>query len=128
MGDDIALYYEHEMKISLRMRGMALFSHLYKLFLKHRWFKSRGYLIEDPRHADNCILFRKKDSEEEEEDESILREREQERILDDEHFCRLPVIQELKVILLNYGALVHDILVEHHREYIRYIHLLYFPF
>ncbi len=63
------------------------------------------------------------------EDEAELKiEVERERVQDDEYYCRLPVIQELKVILLNYGALVHDILVEHHREYIRYIHLLYFPF
>ncbi len=48
MDKDIALYFEHEMKISLRMRGMGLFSHLFKLFLKHRWFKARGYKIEEP--------------------------------------------------------------------------------
>jgi hypothetical protein len=44
---NVNLYYEHEMKFSQKIRGMQLFSHLYKFFLKHRWLKGNKYKIEE---------------------------------------------------------------------------------
>jgi len=51
MGKNAALYYEHEMKFSLKLRGMQLFSHLSKFFLKHRWLKGNKYLVEESESA-----------------------------------------------------------------------------
>jgi len=53
MGHDVVLYYEHEMKFSQKLRGMQLFSHLYKFFVKHRWLKGNKYTIEE---KDQSIL------------------------------------------------------------------------
>ena len=51
MGHNIALYYEHEMKFSQKLRGMQLFSHLSKFFLKHRWLKGNKYSVEESEQA-----------------------------------------------------------------------------
>mmetsp|Transcript_40862 Transcript_40862/g.39446 ORF Transcript_40862/g.39446 Transcript_40862/m.39446 type:complete len:91 (+) Transcript_40862:550-822(+) len=44
---NVNLYYEHEMKFSQKLRGMQLFSHLYKFFVKHRWLKGNKYTVEE---------------------------------------------------------------------------------
>ncbi len=47
MGFNCSLYYEHEMKFSQKIRGMQLFAHLSKFFIKHRWLKGNKYLVEE---------------------------------------------------------------------------------
>ncbi len=51
MGHSVALYYEHEMKFSQKLRGMQLFTHLSKFFLKHRWLKGNKYSVEESEQA-----------------------------------------------------------------------------
>jgi hypothetical protein len=43
-------------------------------------------------------------------------------------YAKLPLIQEIKVVFINFGALTHDILVENHTNYKRYIHIFKFPY
>jgi len=56
MGEDVALFYECEGRFSLKLRGGQLFSYLYKFLIKHRWFKTNEYSIEENR---NSICFLK---------------------------------------------------------------------
>ena len=55
MGEDVTLYCEHEMKFSQKIRGMQLFSHLHKFFIKHRWMKGNQYTVEE--HQQQRITF-----------------------------------------------------------------------
>jgi hypothetical protein len=46
----------------------------------------------------------------------------------DSIYAKLPIIQEIKVVFINFGALIHDIIVENHTTYQRYIHIFKFPY
>ncbi|CDW75832.1 UNKNOWN [Stylonychia lemnae] len=204
MKHNITLYYEHEMKFSQKIRGMQLFMHLSKFFLKHRWLKGNKYSVEESEqsvirfiyHADNLnnsggaideeeeykvqqtphnptkyqpvpqpfhtssrhskqdsinqsqlsqndVSMRSKtddnndESSEDQESDDAMREfykqqrsekTQQEKEIKDEFYAKLPIIQEIKVVFLNFGALITDILQEQHTSYKRYIHIFRFPY
>eukprot|EP00347_Sterkiella_histriomuscorum_P002334 403368551 len=192
MRQNITLYYEHEMKFSQKIRGMQLFMHLTKFFLKHRWLKGNKYQVEENEQSViRFIQIQQQESQAIDEEEeykqkqtvgSMLKsqnnlshkadnnnnsnlitpsedansalddatsnqsdldsdnnlrdfDRKQnkdkqhyEKELQDEHFAKLPIIQEIKVIFLNFGALITDVLQEQHQSYKRYIHIFRFPY
>ncbi|TNV70593.1 hypothetical protein FGO68_gene13390 [Halteria grandinella] len=50
------------------------------------------------------------------------------QIINEYSYQKLPVIQEIKVICLHFGAIVHDVLQENHQQSKRFIHVLKFPY
>ena len=47
---------------------------------------------------------------------------------EDELYLKMSVIQELRVILLNLGGIMQDIIIETYEQYRHYIHIYYVPF
>jgi len=143
--ENVIIYYEHEKLFSLKMRGEQLFSHFFRGFLKNKWLKSNNYdTIEDRENS--RIIFAKLEPEEGSFDEASLSDNEE---LDDEEdkkdgsnahssnppdesiksdeALNLPVIQEIKMFLLNQGGILQDILQETHQNFVHFIHIYYFP-
>ena len=46
MDMDVAMYFEHEKRFSLKIRGMQLFAQLAEFFKNHKWFKGNHYIPE----------------------------------------------------------------------------------
>ena len=61
MHANVRLYFEHEMKFSQKIRGMQLFSHLYKFFFKHRWLKGNKYTVDEQEQQ--ILTFTKHEEE-----------------------------------------------------------------
>lgn len=142
MGEDVTLFYEDEGKFSKKLRGGQLFSYLYKFFIKHRWFKQNDYQIEENNNTISVISMKARmeesaDSQSIKEDVndsesmSVGDETENDRELltqQSELPGMMPVIQELKVIFLNFGAICHDILKEQREDCVRFVHIYIFCF
>lgn len=125
LGDDIQIYYEHEMRVTLKYRGQRFLTNLYKVLLKNRWLKNNGYnVIEDKDN--NCILMQygKKEEKTDEKDTSFFDANIQG---EEDLYLKMPVIQEMRVIFLNQGAILQDIIKETYELYTHYIHIYYFP-
>ena len=141
--NDVGLYYVHGGKFSLKLRGGQLLSYLYKFFIKHRWLKLNDYACVENHnsllflnHKNEDYQLSKKsfndsntksknsvDDVEEEKEEDIHEDH------DELKYASLPIIQEIKVIFLNFGAICHNIDREKHEEgYTRFVHIFRFPF
>jgi hypothetical protein len=46
MGMDVKMYYEHERRFSLKIRGMQIFEQMYKFIQMHKWFEGNNYTTE----------------------------------------------------------------------------------
>ena len=62
------LFYECEGKFSLKLRGGQLFSYLYKFFLKHRWFKTNEYSVQENKNSICFLKFNSTGADNESED------------------------------------------------------------
>ena len=50
------------------------------------------------------------------------------KIQGEQSYARLPIIQEIKVVCLHFGAIVLDVLQENHETHKRFIQMLKFPY
>ena len=178
--DDVNMYFEHEMKYSLRVRGICLFNDIYKVdILKNKWIRDQFYKFQQFK---NCIKFSKSqkgnlnqrhassafkeyDLKEEkpktrpklptakstsvmnlnllvnklskDSTHSPLKVVKEESNLsmsfekvdrlssrDPDYGAKLPLIQELKTILLRRGAVMVDILQESFGQRKKFVHIL----
>lgn len=125
LGDDIQIFYEHEMRITLKYRGQRFLTNLYKVLLKNRWLKNNGYNIMEDKD-NNCISiqYNKKEEKIDEKEASFFDTNIQG---EEDLYLKMPVIQEMRVIFLNQGAILQDIIKETYELYTHYIHIYYFP-
>jgi len=150
MDENITVFYEHEMKMSLKMRGSRLLTYLIKFFIKHRWLKGNKYSLEE---SENSLKFIKHVEDKDQALLSPLFSRRSpvfgsasksttmksldsvqinteaiERQVKNEKYAKLPIIQEVKMVFLNFGAVIQDVLQEDHKIYTRFVHVFCFPF
>lgn len=148
MAMDIQLFYEHARRFSFKIRGMQLFDQLGEFCMTHKWFRGNRYLVELDPESKSFIKFSQQksdakfdvhytgaakakankyidDSEESEVEEPVALNF---KITGDSSYVKLPVIQEIKIICLHFGAIVQDVLQENHQHHKRYIHVLKFPY
>ena len=71
MGDDVAIYYQDEKRLTLKFCGINFFNNLFKILLKNRWLKNNGYNIVD-QGDNNCILLEIKGEEDKLDKEETL--------------------------------------------------------
>ncbi|KAL4473913.1 hypothetical protein ABPG74_022777 [Tetrahymena malaccensis] len=155
LGENVEIYYQHEQRITLKYCGQKFFSNLFKILLKNRWLKNNGYSVSE-NNEKNCIqLTYKKDeyglnskSQQNLEEEGEKQNQEQTNTnqqnvrqqnqqseknkenssqTEEELFLKMPCIQEMRVIFLNQGAILQDIIKETYDLYTHYIHIYYFP-
>lgn len=127
LGEDIEIYFEHEMKLSLKYRGQRFTQNLIKILYKNRWLRSNHYSIEEDKER-NCAVLRYEqgndtDLQEGKElpmyDESVSSE--------EDLYLNMPVVQEMKVIFLNMGGILQDIVKETYQKYFHFVHVYYIP-
>jgi hypothetical protein len=52
--EDVEIYFEHEMKLSLKYRGQRFMQNFLKILYKNRWLRSNFYSIIEDKEK-NCI-------------------------------------------------------------------------
>ena len=134
-GEEIFLYNEHNMKFSKMMKGKLLLAFLFKTLKKDRWFRNNKFAIEEKINDHFIVLRRSANTEidmtafENREFIHKLSQKSYENSFEDEFrdLLRLSVLQELKFNFYKLGALLVDILKEHHTAIIKYILIFNFP-
>ncbi|KAM3129438.1 hypothetical protein pb186bvf_018430 [Paramecium bursaria] len=119
LGDDVKIYFQSEKKLTLLYRGQKFLAHMYKILLKNRWIKNNNY--QTIQEEDHIILqsTKKVDHTKNEEGDTNFSE--------DDLFLRMPCVQEVKVIFLNQGAILQDIIKETYNFYTNFTHIYFFP-
>lgn len=93
--------------------------------MKNRWLKNNGYnVIEDKDNSSVLLQYGKKEDRNDEKDNSFFDATIQG---EEDLYLKMPVIQEMRVIFLNQGAILQDIIKETYELYTHYIHIYYFP-
>ena len=127
LGEDVEIYFEHEMKLSLKYRGQRFLQNLTKVLNKNRWLRSNYYLIGEDKER-NCVILhyeQVKDTELQEGKEVPLYD---EKVTNEEDlYLMMPVIQELKVIFLNIGGILQDVIKETYQHYFHFVLIYYIP-
>ena len=131
LGENVEIYYQHEKRITLKHSGINFFNNLFKILLKNRWLKNNGYNIVDQSKRD-CILLEYKSEEPKTEKKQTIPigladPLDQVSQTEEELFLKMPCIQELRVIFLNNGAILQDIIKETYDLYTHFAHIYYFP-
>ena len=127
LGEDVEIYYEHEMKLSLKYRGQRFIQNLIKVLYKNRWLRSNFYSIEEDKER-NCAILRY-----EQKDDGDLQDGKELPLYDEtvqseaDLYLQMPVVQEMKVIFLNMGGILQDIIKETYQHYFHYVHIYYIP-
>ena len=127
LGDDIEVFYEHEMKLSLKYRGQRFIQNLNKVLNKNRWLRSNSYsVIEDKER--NCTMIRYDPKEDQDLQEGKELPTYDKQVNSEEDlYLMMPVVQEMKVIFLNMGGILQDIIKETYQHYFHYVHIYYIP-
>ena len=87
--------------------------------------KNNGYnVIEDKDNSSVLLQYGKKEDKNDEKDNSFFDATIQG---EEDLYLKMPVIQEMRVIFLNQGAILQDIIKETYELYTHYIHIYYFP-
>lgn len=127
LGEDVEIYYEHEMKLSLKYRGQRFIQNLIKVLNKNSWLRSNYYSIEEDKERNCAILHYEqlKDIDLQEGKEVLLYD---DNIQNEEDlYLMMPVVQEMKVIFLNMGGILQDIIKEKYQHYFHFVHIYYIP-
>ncbi len=127
LGEDIEIFYEHEMKLSLKYRGQRFIQNLNKVLNKNRWLRSNCYsIVEDKERNCAMIKYEQKDDHDLQEGKDLPMYDENASSAED-LFLMMPVVQEMKVIFLNMGGILQDIIKETYQHYFHYVHIYYIP-
>lgn len=127
LGEDVEIYFEHEMKLSLKYRGQRFLQNLIKVLTKNRWLRSNFYSIEEDKER-NCAILKYEQKEDVElQDGKELPMYDYPVATEEDLFLMMPVVQELKVIFLNMGGILEDVIKESYEDYFHYVHIYYIP-
>jgi hypothetical protein len=97
MCEDIEIYFEHEMKFSLKLRGQKFMDHLLKMLGKNRWLRSNFYQIQENKEKNYIKLaYTQKDKDDEPKDFPMYDTNVQG---EQDLYLRMPAMQEIKVLL-----------------------------
>jgi hypothetical protein len=127
LGEDVEIYFEHEMKLSLKYRGQRFLQNLTKVLNKNRWLRSNYYLINEDKERNCAVLHYEqvKDTDLQEGKEVPLYD---DKVTNEEDlYLMMPVIQELKVIFLNIGGILQDVIKETYQHYFHFVLIYYIP-
>ena len=128
LGDDVQIFCEYEKRISLKYRGIKLMNNIFKALLKNIWMKKNYAISEDKETISIVLKFNNKNKKENGEEESEILSLYDTTIQGEEDlYLKMPVVQELRVVFLNEGAILQDIIKETYELYTHYIHVYYFP-
>ncbi|CAK60423.1 unnamed protein product (macronuclear) [Paramecium tetraurelia] len=120
LGDDVKIYFQHERKLSLLYRGQKFLNSMYKILLKNRWLKNNGYNIIENETSIQLQSTKKVDMKPAEDQGDP-------NFSDEDLYLKMPCVQEIKVIFLNQGAILQDIIKETYNLQTNFIHIYYFP-
>ena len=128
LGDDVQIFFEYEKRISLKYRGIKFMANLYKVLVKNIWLKKWYHIVEDKDTHSIDLRYNEKIEPTDKNDKPESFSLYDASIQGEEDlYLKMPVIQELRVIFLNQGAILQDIIKETYEVYTHYIHVYYFP-
>ena len=127
MGEDVEIYFEHEKKLSLKYRGQRFMNDLIKQLNKNRWLRSNFFSIEDDRERNKVSLKYQQVNDLDLQDKRELPLYDHAISKEDDLYLQMPVIQEIKVLFLNMGAILQDIIKETYENYFHFVHIYYVP-
>ena len=103
-------------------------NNIFKALLKNIWMKKNYAISEDKETISIVLKFNNKNKKENGEEESEILSLYDTTIQGEEDlYLKMPVVQELRVVFLNEGAILQDIIKETYELYTHYIHVYYFP-
>ena len=136
----VSIYYEHETKFSLKARGNKFFQELKEILLKNKLVKAHNYntildknvielSFESSSSGKELAESNRGDSDRSSKDKSPKLNQSIRRDITDTsgEGAKLPIIQELKMVLLEMGGIVADILQEKYYDKSSYIHVFLLP-
>jgi hypothetical protein len=94
----------------MKIRGMQLFERLKVELGNSEWFTENDYEIEMDQATKSIITFTQN-----------VDHQEMKSIESDAQYAVLPVIMEIKVVSLEMGAIVQDVLQENHKTHKKFI-------
>lgn len=121
------IYFQNERKLTLLFRGQKFINAIYKILLKNRWMKNNGYSIQEEPPSSSLspklvhLLCQKKA------DTKRLDDQADPNYTDEDLYLKMPCVQEVKVIFLNQGAILQDIIKEQYNHFTNFVHIYYFP-
>lgn len=127
LGDDVQIFFEYEKRLSLKYRGMKFITNIYKVFMKNIWLKRWYQIIEEKDTMSIYLKYNEKAEQIEKNDKENASLYDTSIQGEEDLYLKMPVIQELRVIFLNQGAILQDIIKETYELYTHYIHIYYFP-
>lgn len=128
LGENIEIYFEHEKKLSLKYRGQNFMTHLVKKLNKNRWLRSNFFSIEEDREANKICLNYQQVNDVDIQDKRELPLYDTAINKEEDLYLSMPVVQEMKVIFLNMGAIMQDVIKETYEHYFHFVHVYYVPF
>lgn len=128
LGENIEIYFEHEKKLSLKYRGQNFMTHLVKKLNKNRWLRSNFFSIEEDREANKVSLNYQQVNDVDIQDKRELPLYDTAINKEEDLYLSMPVVQEMKVIFLNMGAIMQDLIKETYEHYFHFVHIYYVPF
>ena len=128
LGEDVEIYYEHEMKLSLKYRGQRFIQNLIKVLNKNRWLRSNFYNVEEDEKR-NCAILRYDQKEDLDLKEGReIRPSDENSQSEDDLYLNMAVVQEMKVVFLNMGGILQDVIKEcYHQQFFHYVLIYYIP-
>ena len=158
---NITLYFEHEMKFSLRTRGIKLFAEIKNKLLTNKLMKWRNYSVKEFKNslvltlepqqqthsaqkavgtADEILAqaaslpTEAKQGEEAKKEEKVEEKsptkdvKDKKPITTDPNLnAKMPAVQEVKMMLLEMGGVIVDVIQEKHPQKITFVHIFLLP-
>lgn len=127
LGEDIEIYFEHEKKLSLKYRGMKFMTNMIKVLNKNRWLRSNFFSILEEKERNKVTLKYHQVNDLDIQDKRELPLYDNAISKEEDLYLQMPVVQEMKVLFLNMGAILQDVVRETYEHYIHFVHIYYVP-
>lgn len=127
LGEDVEIYFEHEKKLSLKYRGQKFMINLIKVLNKNRWLRSNFFSIIEEKEKNKVTLKYHQVNDLDIQDKRELPLYDNAISKEEDLYLQMPVVQEMKVLFLNMGAILQDVIRETYEHYIHFVHIYYVP-
>ena len=102
--------------------------HLIIKLNKNRWIRSNFFSIEEDKEANKVCLNYQQVNDVDIQDKRELPLYDTAINKEEDLYLSMPVVQEMKVIFLNMGAIMQDVIKETYEHYFHFVHIYYVPF
>ena len=126
--EDVDIYFEHQNKFSLKYRGLKFIEILVTELKKNRWLRSNFYSIVYDKDTNRVSLKYSPNQDNLPDSKKIYPLYDINIQGEEDLYLRMPIMQELKVIFLNLGGIMQEVVKETYKNHFHYFHIYHLPY